>query len=144
MFLVDNIWIGYIFVFFPISDLSAVFRLFTCNVIISFLGHCFIVLSLSCVQLLATSWTTACQVSLSFTMSLLKLRPIESVIYWNISSSFTPFSSFPQFFPALGSFPISWLFTSGGRSIGASASVSVLPINIQDWFPLGLTDLISL
>ena len=46
--------------------------------------------------------------------------------------------------PALGSFPISWLFTSSGQSIGASASASVLPMNIQDWFPLGLTGLISL
>ena len=47
-------------------------------------------------------------------------------------------------FPALGSFPVSQLFTSGGQSIGASASASVLPMNIQGWFPLGLTDLISL
>ena len=50
----------------------------------------------------------------------------------------------PQSFPALGSFPISQLFKSGGQSIGASASASVLPMNIQDWFPLGLTGLISL
>ena len=53
-------------------------------------------------------------------------------------------SSCPQSFPASGSFPMSRLFTSGGQSIGASASASVLPMNIQDWFPLGLTGLISL
>ena len=61
-----------------------------------------------------------------------------------ISSSGVPFSSCLQSFPASGSFLISWLFASGGQSIGASASVSVLPMNIQDWFPLGLTDWISL
>ena len=55
-----------------------------------------------------------------------------------------PLSSCFQSFPASGSFPVSQLFTSGGQSIGASASVSVLPMNIQVWFPLGLTGLISL
>ena len=59
-----------------------------------------------------------------------------------ISSSVVPFSSCPQSFPASGSFPMSQFFILGGQSIGASAPV--LPINIQDWFPLGLTDLISL
>ena len=58
-------------------------------------------------------------------------------------SSVSPFSSYPQSFPASGFFPMSWLFTSGGQSIGASTSVSVLPMNIQGWFPLGLTGLIS-
>ena len=61
-----------------------------------------------------------------------------------ISSSAVPFSSCLQSFPASGSFLMSWLFASGGQSIGASVSPSVLPMNIQDWFPLGLTDLISL
>ena len=61
-----------------------------------------------------------------------------------ISSSVTPFSSCPQSFPASGSFPVSWLLASGGQSIRASASASVLPMNIQDWFPLGLTGLIYL
>ena len=56
----------------------------------------------------------------------------------------TPFSSCPQSFPALGSFPVSQLFSSGGQRIGASASASVLSINIQGWFPLRLTGLISL
>ena len=58
-----------------------------------------------------------------------------------ISSSVVPFSSCPQ---EEGSFQMSQLFTSGGQSIGVSASISILPMNIQDWFPLGLTDLISL
>ena len=53
-------------------------------------------------------------------------------------------SSVPQSFPASGSFVMSWLFTSGAQSIGASASGSVLPVNIQDWFPLGWTGWISL
>ena len=61
-----------------------------------------------------------------------------------ISSSVAPFSSCPQSFPALGSFPMSQLFTSGGPSIGVSASVSVLPMYIQGRFPLGLTGLNSL
>ena len=61
-----------------------------------------------------------------------------------ISSSITPFSSSLPSFPASGSFPISWLFTSGGPTIGASVSTSVLPMNIQGWFPLELTGLISL
>ena len=61
-----------------------------------------------------------------------------------ISSSVISFSSFLQSFPASGSFQISQLFTSGGQSIGVSASASVLPMNIQDCFPLGWTGLISL
>ena len=55
-----------------------------------------------------------------------------------------PFSSCLESFPASGSFQMSWLFPSGGQSIGVSASASVLPMNIQDWFPLGWTGLISL
>ena len=61
-----------------------------------------------------------------------------------ISSSVIPFSSCLQSFPALGSFQKSQFFTSGGQSIGVSASASVLPMNIQDWFPLGWTSWISL
>ena len=61
-----------------------------------------------------------------------------------ISSSVVPFSSCLQTFPASGSFPMSQFFTSGGQSIGVSTSASVLPINIQDWFPLGCTGWISL
>ena len=55
------------------------------------------------------------------------------------SSSVVPFSSCLQCFPASGSFPVSQLFASGGRIIGASASASVLSVNIQDWFPLGFS-----
>ena len=76
-------------------------------------------------------------------------------IYWNscalsqwwqptISSSVVPFSSCPQSFPASGFFEMSQFFTSGGQSIGVSASASVLPMNTQDWSPLGWTGWISL
>ena len=61
-----------------------------------------------------------------------------------ISSSVIPFSSCLQSFPASGSFPKSQLFASGGQTIRAPASTSVLPMNIKDWFPLGLTSLVSL
>ena len=61
-----------------------------------------------------------------------------------ISSSIVPFSSYLQSSPASRSFQMSQLFASGSQSIGVSASASVLPMNIQDWFPLGLTGLISL
>ena len=102
--------------------------------------------SLSRVQLFATPWTAACQASLSFTIfqSLLKFMSIELVMPSNHLSSVIPFSSCPQSFSASESFPVSWLFASGGRTIEASASAPVLPMNIQDWFPLGLTGLISL
>ena len=61
-----------------------------------------------------------------------------------ISSSVIPFYSCPQSFPASGSFQMSQFFTSDGQNIGVSASASVLPLNIQYWFPLGETGLISL
>ena len=61
-----------------------------------------------------------------------------------ITFSVVPFSSCLQSFPASGSFPMSWFFPSGGQSIGTSASASVLPMNIQDWFSLGWTSWISL
>ena len=70
--------------------------------------------------------------------------PLSWWCHPTISSSVTPFSSCPQSFPASGSFPVSQLFTSGGQSIRASASASVLSMNIQGRFPLGLTGLISL
>ena len=69
-------------------------------------------------------------------------RPSSWWCHPTISSSVVPFSSFLQSFPASGSFPVSQFFASGGQSIGVSASV--LPMNIQDWFTLGLTCLISL
>ena len=70
--------------------------------------------------------------------------PLNRWFHPTISSSVTPLSSCLQSFPASGSFPVSWLFTSGGQSTGVSASALVPPMNIQDWFPLGLTGLISL
>ena len=70
--------------------------------------------------------------------------PLSQWCHPTISSSVTPFSSCPQSFPASRSFPISWLFTSGGRSIRVSASTSVFPKNIQGWSPLGFTDFIFL
>ena len=69
--------------------------------------------------------------------------PLSRWCHPTVSSSVIPFSCL-QSFPASGSFSMNQLFTSGGQSIGASASASVLPMNIQYWFPLGLTDLISL
>ena len=70
--------------------------------------------------------------------------PLSHWCHPTISSSVIPFSSCLQSCLASGSFPLSRLFTSSGQSIGASASASVLPVSIQDWFPLGLTGLILL
>ena len=70
--------------------------------------------------------------------------PLSRWCHPAISSLVIPFSSCPQSLPASGSFPMSQLFSSGGQSIGASASASVPPMNIQVWFPLGLTGFISL
>ena len=91
-------------------------------------------------------WTAAHQASLSFTtsQSLCKLMFLSWWWHPTISSPVIPFSSCLQFLPASRSFLMSWLFTSDGQSIGASASASVFSMNIQDWFPLGLTGLICL
>ena len=70
--------------------------------------------------------------------------PLVQWCHPTISSSVVPFSNCLQSFPASGSFPMSWLFVSGGQSVEASASVSVLSMNIQGLFPLGLTGLILL
>ena len=72
------------------------------------------------------------------------LCPLSWWCHLTISSSAIPFTSCRLSFPASGSFPMSQLFASGGQSIGASASASVLPMNIQDCFPLGLPGLVSL
>ena len=69
--------------------------------------------------------------------------PLRQWCYPTISSSVVPFSCL-QSYPASGSFTMSQFFASGGQSFGVSTSASVLPMNIQDWFPLGLTNLISL
>ena len=70
--------------------------------------------------------------------------PLSRWCHPTISTSVVPLFSCPQSFPASGSFPVSRLFTSRGQGIGASASTPVLPMNIQGWYPLGLTGLISL
>ena len=70
--------------------------------------------------------------------------PLSRWCHPTILSSIAPLSSCLQSFPASGSFPMSQFFASGGQSIGVSASASVLPMNIQDWFPLGWTGWISL
>ena len=98
------------------------------------------------VWLFVIPWTAAHQASLSGTnsWSLPKPMSIESVIHPTISFSVIPFSSCHQSFPASGSFQMSQFFASDGQSIGALASTSVLPMKIQDWFPLGWTGWISL
>ena len=85
--------------------------------------------------------TAACQASLSITnsWSLPKLVSIESVMPSNHLILCHPFFSHLQSFPASGSFPMSWFFTSGSQNIGVSASTSVLPMNTKDWSPLGWT-----
>ena len=100
--------------------------------------------SLSSVWLFVTPWTAALQASLSITnsQSLLKLMSIELVMSSSHPSSVVPFSSCLQSFLASGSFQMSQFFASGGQSFEVSASV--LPMNIQDWSPLGRTGLIFL
>ena len=92
---------------------------------------------------LCDPWTAACQASLSFSISwsLLKLTSIELVKPSN-HRCHPPFL-LSSVFPSIRPFPMNQLFASGGQSIGASALASVLPMNIQDWFPLGWTGLIS-
>ena len=103
-----------------------------------------VVQSLSCVQFFVIPWTAAGQASVSFTISrrLLKLMSIELMMPSNHLILCCPFSSCPQCFPVPGK--VSQLFSLDGQSIGASASASLLPMNIQSWFPLVLTGLISL
>ena len=86
-------------------------------------------------------WTAARQASLSTTnsRSLLRLISIELVVPSNHLILCRPLSSCLQSFPTSGSFPMNQFFALGGQSFGASASASVLPMNIQNWFPLGLT-----
>ena len=105
-----------------------------------------VVQSLSHVQLLETPWTPAHQASLSFTISwsLLRLKSVESVMPSNHLILCHPLLLLPSIFPRIRVFPVNWFFTSGGQSIGAPVSASVLPMNIQGWFPLGRTGLIFL
>ena len=104
-----------------------------------------IVQPLSCVRLFAIPRTVVHQAPLFSTVSqsLLRFTSMDSVMLSNHLILCHPFSFCLSSFPALGSFPVSCLFTSGGQSIRASASASVLPMNIQGWFPLGLIDLFA-
>ena len=102
-----------------------------------------VVQSLSHVQLFATPWTAAHQDSLSTISGVCSNScPLSQWCYPTISSSVPPLSSCPQTLPGSGSFPVSWFSSSGGQR--SEAPASVLPMNVQDWFLLGLTGLISL
>ena len=126
-------------VYFPSSYKVKLLRTELCSSILLV-----VVQLLSRVWLFATPWTAAHQTFLSFTISgaCSNSCPLSPWCHPTISSSVTPFSSHPQFFPTSGSFPMSRVFTSGGQSIGISASRSALPMTIQGWFPLELTGLI--
>ena len=103
--------------------------------------------SLSHVWLFETPWTAARRApcpSPSPRLKLMSIKSIKMVCHQSISFSVVPCSSRLQPFPASGSFQMSQYFTSGGQSTGVSASTSVLPMIIQDWFPLGWTSWISL
>ena len=99
---------------------------------------------LSLVQLFVIPWTAACQPLFPSPRACPNSCPSSQWCHPTISSSVVPLSSCLQSFPASESLPMSQFFVLGGQSIGASASASVLPMNIQDLFPLGLTSLISL
>ena len=119
--------------------------------------HCFpikffifvvVVQSLSPIWLFVIPWTIGCQALLSFTISWSLLRTIH--VHW-VSDAIRTSQPLPPPSPSAqqqglsqwaGSFPVSWLFASSDQSIGASASASVLPMNTQGWFPVGLTGLI--
>ena len=106
-----------------------------CIVFIQLLSH---------VLIFVTSWTAAHQAPLSSTITRSWFRFISTeLVMLTISTSVTRFSCL-QSFQASGSFQMSQIFAAGGQSIGASASASVLPMNIQDWFPLEWTGWISL
>ena len=102
--------------------------------------------SLSHVWLFATLWTAARQASLAITNSknYSDSCPLNRWCHPTISSSVAPFSSCLKSFPASGSFPMNQIFLSEGQNIGVSALASVLPMNTQDWPPLGWTGWISL
>ena len=117
-----------------------------CNIQILFLNKFVVVVdqSLKHVQHFVTPWTAARQASLSFTISRTYSisHPLSRWCHPTILPSVITFSFCLQSFPASGSFPLCQMFASCGQSIGASGIV--LPMSTQDWFPLGLTDLISL
>ena len=126
-----NIWLGN-----PWSYRTTLY-LGRCTVCPRNASH-FIVQLLSRVWLFETPWAAACQASLSITISwcLLKLIAIVSMMQSNHCILCHPFFFLPSIFPSIRIFSMSQLFASGGQSIGVSASASVLPMNIQGWFPL--------
>ena len=105
------------------------------------LNDIFVVQLLSHVQLFVIPWTAARQASLSLTISqsLLNSCPLSQWCNPTMLSSVIPFSSCLQSFPGSGSFPMSQFFESSGQIIGVSVSSLVLPMNTQDWLPVGLT-----
>ena len=109
-------------------------------------SHSVVVQLPSQVQLFATPWTATCHASLSYTVSqsFLKLMSIELMMPSNHLILCCPLLLLPSIFPASGSFQMSQFFTSGGQSIGVCASSSVLSVNVQGRFALGLTGWISL
>ena len=117
-----------------------------CNIQMLFLNKFVVVVvqSLKHVWHFVTPWTAAHRASLSFTIWRVCsiAYPLSQWCHPNISSAVFSFSSCLQSFSESGFFPMTQLLASGGQNTGASASV--LPVNIQDWFPLGLTGLISL
>ena len=114
--------------------------------LVTFFPIVVVVQSLSPVWLFATPQTAVHQASLSLTISwsLPKFMSIELVMSSNHFILCCPLLLLHSIFPSIRVLSMSWLFSSGGQSIGVSGSASVLPMNIQDWFPLGLTSVISL
>ena len=131
-----------LYVVFPWSHYSGAFLVMTVTKMAQFSSA----QSLSHVQLFVTPWIAERQASLSITNSRSPPKPMSSSRWYHpaISSSVVPFSSCPQSFPASGSFQMSQLSASGGQSIGVSASTSLIPMNTQDWSPLGWTGWIPL
>ena len=110
--------------------------------IFSYRPYIDVVQSLSHVRLFVTSWTAAHQIHYLLEFAQTHVLWVDNAI--EPSHPLSPVLLLPLVFPASGSFLMSQLFISGGQSIGASVSVSVLPMNSQDWLPLRLTSLISL
>ena len=141
------ITLDYYMSFSSLLKIELFWEKFICFFSFYFILEYFVVVqSLSLVQLFVTPWAAAGQ-ALSPSLShgvCSNSCPSSQWCHPTISSSVITFTSCPQSFPVSGSFPMSQLFTSGGQSVGASASASVLPISIQGWFPLRWTDLISL
>ena len=137
-----NIWVDLF-----LGSLFCSIDLYVCVMPVLYcLNYYVVVQPLRCVWLFTTPWTAVQQASLSFTtyQSLLKLMSIKSVMPSNHVVLCHPLLLLLSIFPSIRVFSNSWFYASGGQSIGASGSASPLPMNIQGWFPLGLTGLISL